>query len=191
VWNESWGPIGTGGGASALYPRPDWQANVAGGYGDHRIVPDTAWNAAVNGGVDVYITAYPQYNCGNTTGCWTVYGGTSAATPQTAALVALANAARSAAGKGPIGFLDPILYGGLGASAYSDVQAHHYGTASPAFAGSDVGVPGPVNKSVGDLVDNQLWQTPIAGYPTTLGYDATTGWGTPQAPAFVAGLASM
>jgi subtilase family serine protease len=190
VWNESWGPIGTGGGASALYSRPSWQSNVAGSYGDHRIVPDTAWNAAVNGGVDVYITAYPQFNCGNSTGCWTIYGGTSAATPQTAALVALANTARSAAGKGPVGFLDPILYGGLGASAYSDIVPQHYGTAPATFAGSEVGVSGSVNKSVGDLVDNQMWEVPVAGYPTSSGYDATTGWGTPRAPAFVAGLAS-
>jgi len=188
VWNESWGPIGTGGGASAIYPRPSWQTGADAGYGDRRIVPDTAWNAAVNGGVDVYITAYPQFNCGNTTGCWTIYGGTSAATPQTAALVALANAARQAAGEEPVGFLDPILYGGLGASAYTDMVPQHYGSAPATFAGSDVGVTGPVNKSVGDLVDNQLWQTPIAGYPTTAGYDATTGWGTPNAPAFVAGL---
>ncbi len=33
--------------------------------------------------------------------------------------------------------------------------------------------------------------TPIAGYRTGSGYDATTGWGTPQAPAFFKGLASM
>src|SRR6185437_11784989 len=64
VWNESWGPIGTGGGASAIYPRPSWQAGADAGYGNHRIVPDTSWNAAVNGGVDVYITAFPEYNCG-------------------------------------------------------------------------------------------------------------------------------
>ena len=190
VWNESWSPIATGGGESVLYGRPSWQQGVDPGYGDHRLVPDTAWNAAVNGGVDVYITAYPQYNCGNATGCWTFYGGTSAATPQTAGLVALANAARESVGKGPIGFLDPILYGGLGSSGYSDIVPRHYGTAPEAFAGSDVGVSGSVNKSVGDLVDNQLWETPIAGYPTTSGYDLTTGWGTPKAPAFVAGLAA-
>jgi subtilase family serine protease len=120
-----------------------------------------------------------------------VYGGTSAATPQTAALVSLANAARQAAGKQPVGFLDPILYGGLGASAYSDIVPRHYGSAPATFAGSDVGVSGAVNKSVGDLVDNQLWETPIAGYATTSGYDATTGWGTPKAPPFVTGLAGM
>jgi hypothetical protein len=45
-----------------------------------------------------------------------------------------------------------------------------------------------VYKSVGDLQDNQLWETAIPGYATTSGYDATTGWGTPKAPAFVAAL---
>lgn len=192
VWNESWAPIGTGGGVSTIYPRPSWQQGVGSTYGDHRLVPDTAWNAAVNGGVDVYYTAYPEYNCGNTTGCWTFYGGTSAATPQTAGLVALVNAARAASGKQPIGFLDPILYqDGVGASDYSDVVAMHYGSAPKSFAGSEVGVPGSVYKSVGDLQDNQQWGSSIPGYPTTPGWDATTGWGTPNAPAFVSTLAGM
>jgi hypothetical protein len=31
---------------------------------------------------------------------------------------------------------------------------------------------------------------PIPGYPTTTGFDATTGWGTPKAPAFVSVLAA-
>jgi subtilase family serine protease len=191
VWNESWAQIGTGGGASSIYPRPAWQSGVDPGYGNHRLVPDTAWNAAVNGGVDVYITAFPEYNCGNTTGCWTVYGGTSAATPQTAALVALVNAARHSAGKGPVGFLDPILYNGVGTSGYTDITPQHYGSAPATFAGSDVGVAGTVFKSAGDLVDNQMWQVPVAGYQTTSGYDATTGWGVPNAPAFVSDLASQ
>ena len=28
VWNESWLPAATGGGPSAIYPRPSWQAGV-------------------------------------------------------------------------------------------------------------------------------------------------------------------
>ena len=191
VWNESWASIGTGGGVSTIYPQPSWQQGTPGASSAGRTIPDTAWNAAVNGGVDVYITAYPQYNCGNSTGCWTIYGGTSAATPQTAALVALVNAARADQGKAPLGFLDPLLYGGIGSSAYTDIVPVHEGTAPPAFAGSDVGVPGTVNKSVGDLQDNQMWQVDTPGYPTTPGYDATTGWGAPEAAAFVAQLSAL
>lgn len=187
VWNESWAPIGTGGGASALYSRPSWQT-AGTSLGNHRIVPDTAWNAAVNGGVDVYITSYPEYNCGNSTGCWTFYGGTSAASPQTAALVALVNAARSSAGKAPLGFLAPMLYSGTGASsAYTDIVPKHLGSAPATFAGSEADGTA-VTKSAGDLVDNQMWDSSVPGYQTTTGYDATTGWGTPSAPAFVAAL---
>ena len=190
VWNESWAPIATGGGASVIYPKPPWQTVNVAGTSNQRLLPDTAWNAAVNGGVDVYITAYPGFNCGNTTGCWSFYGGTSAATPQTAALVALANAERTAEGKSPLGFVAPLLYSGVRASAYKDIVPLHYGSAPATFAGSDVGVNGTVQKSAGDLEDNQLWEVPVAGYPTTNGYDATTGWGTPMAPAFVAALAA-
>lgn len=191
VWNESWAPVATGGGVSTLYPRPSWQQGIDQQYGDHRMLPDTSWNAAVNGGVDVYITAYPEYNCGNTTGCWTVFGGTSAATPQTAALVALLNADLASRGDGPIGFLDPLLYGLSSSSykkAYTDIVPEEFGRAQRVFAGSEVGVPGPVYKSVGNLQDNQLWEVNVPGYPTTAGYDPTTGWGAPWAPGFVNAL---
>jgi subtilase family serine protease len=190
VWNESWGPIAGGGGVSTIYPQPSWQAGVAGTTTAGRTIPDTSWNAAVNGGVDLYITAYPQYNCGNDTGCWTFYGGTSAATPQTAALVALVNSARAAAGKQPLGFLDAFLYSGVGAADYTDIVPVHQGSAPKVFSGSDVGVSGPVLKSVGDLVDNQLWEVDTAGDPTTTGYDTSTGWGAPIANEFVAALAA-
>lgn len=195
VWNESWAPIATGGGVSTLYSRPSWQDGVDPQYGNHRLVPDTSWNAAVNGGVDVYITAYPEYNCGNATGCWSVYGGTSAATPQTAALVALLNASLASQKKGPIGFLDPLLYQ-LGkssyySSAYQDIVPQHYGTALATFSGSEVGVSGPVTKSVGDLMDNQLWGASVPGYATTSGYDPTTGWGVPVAPGFISALEAL
>jgi len=196
VWNESWlvAPSGgggaTGGGASVIYPRPPWQQDVDPGYGDHRLVPDTAWNAAVNGSVDIYITAYPEFNCADTTGCWTTVGGTSAASPQTAGLVALVSAARASAGKTPIGFLSPVLYQGVGATAYTDITPQHYGSAPTTFPGTVIG-GGSVAKSAGDLQDNQIWQVAVAGYATTNGYDATTGWGVPRAAAFVKQLAAM
>ena len=150
-----------------------------------------AWNAAVNGGVLVYITAYPASNCGDTHRMLDLLRRHVGGDTQTAGLVALVNAARSAAGKGPIGFLDPLLYNGIGAADYTDIVPQHYGSAPKAFAGADVGVSGPVASSAGDLVDNQLWQVPTAGYATTGGYDPTTGWGAPNGSAFVSALAAM
>jgi subtilase family serine protease len=91
VWNESWGPIATGGGLSTVYGRPDFQSSVAGVVGDHRGVPDLAWNAAVNGGVLVWHTYFPEIS-GT---AWGVFGGTSASSPQVAALTAIANQSRA------------------------------------------------------------------------------------------------
>lgn len=179
VWNESWLPAATGGGPSAIYARPSWQSGVLTGQGDHRLVPDVAWNAAVNGGVLVYISAYPAYN--GPAGFY-IYGGTSAASPQVAALTALANERRAAEGKGPIGNANPAIYAS-GGSWFDDVTPAIEGTAQS-----------------GRLVNNQDWDSngngqavtpdPVPGWPTLSGYDMTTGWGTPNAPAYVAGLAA-
>lgn len=177
VWNESWLPAATGGGPSAIYGRPAWQAGVTPTAGDHRLVPDIAWNASVNGGVLVYITAYPAYQRSG----WHVYGGTSAASPQLAGLTALAAQERREAGKPPLGNIDPALYTHPG--WFTDVKPVTEGTAAS-----------------GKLVDNRLWQFnadgsvspgPVPGWPTTNGYDMTTGLGTPWAPNYVHGLASQ
>jgi len=175
VWNESWLPAASGGGPSAIYSRPSWQDSVATVTGDHRGVPDLAWNAAVNGGVLVYISAFPS---AQRTG-WHVYGGTSAGSPQMAGVVALVNKGRSDVGKSPIGFLSPYLYG-LSAKDFSDMVPRTYGTAAS-----------------GVLRNNELWAyqadgsvapNGIPGYPTTKGYDMTTGLGRPVVANFVADL---
>jgi subtilase family serine protease len=178
VWNEKNLPAATGGGPSVIYSRPSWQSSVASAIGSNaRGVPDISWNAAVNGGVLVYITAYSNYQRPG----WHVYGGTSAASPQLAGVVALANAARADNGKGPIGYLNPILYS-LPSSDYRDVK--------PVSEGS---------VSAGQQVDNTLWQFnadgsvspgPVTGWPTTTGWDMTTGFGSPKAGSFVADLAA-
>jgi subtilase family serine protease len=180
VWNESWLPAASGGGPSSIYPMPSWQSSVASVIGtDARGIPDLAWNAAVNGGVLVYITAYPNYQRAG----WHVYGGTSAASPQLAGVVALANAARADEGRGPIGFLNPLLYSGTLSSAdFRDVVPVTEGTAAS-----------------GQLVDNTLWQYnadgsvspgPVPGWPTRAGWDMTTGFGSPVVGPFVADLAA-
>ena len=191
VWNESWLPAATGGGVSAVYPRPSWQDGVLSGAGNHRLVPDLAWNAAVNGGVLVYETYPPAWTGYAAYSGWAPVGGTSAASPQVAALTALANQARTQNNEQPIGWMNPLLYtdknlgpsgttGFAGTGAFRDIIPQQYGS-----------------QPYGNLDNNQLWQFnsdgsvspgPIPGQPTTSGYDLTTGWGTPRAPGYVAAL---
>ncbi len=175
VWNESWLPAATGGGPSAIYARPSWQSGVLPGAGDHRLVPDLAWNAAVNGGVLVYQSFFPSVDRVG----WHVVGGTSAASPQVAALTALA---AEKAGHG-LGNIDPALYA-AGGSAFTDVAPVHQGAA------------GVIS---GELTTNRMFDDngdglpvswdPVPGWDVLAGYDLTTGWGTPNAPAYVAALA--
>jgi subtilase family serine protease len=152
---------------------------VAGVVGAHRGVPDVSWNAAVNGGVLVYRSFFPAIDGPPS---WAVYGGTSAASPQAAAMTAIANQARKAAGKAPIGDLNAAIYspGFSRAAAFRDIIARTYGTAPS-----------------GVLQNNRIWDTradgfvtpdPVPGYPTTTGYDLTTGWGSPVAPGYVGEL---
>jgi len=56
--------------------------------------------------------------------------GTLDVTPGASAalLLAEANAARSAAGKSPLGFLDPLLYSGVGAADYTGIVPQRYGS---------------------------------------------------------------
>jgi subtilase family serine protease len=179
VWNETWGPIGTGGGLSSVYGRPSFQDDLVGVVGNHRGVPDLAWNAAVNGGVLVFHSYFPTLEGGS---AWGVFGGTSASSPQVAALTAIANQGRTALGKDGIGDLNKVIYsaGFDKGSAFLDIVPQTYGTAAS-----------------GVLDDNQMWEYaadgtvhpgPVPGYPTTTGYDLTTGWGTPKADGYIGQL---
>lgn len=181
VWNESWLPAATGGGPSAIYPQPSWQAPVSGRIpGDARGVPDLSWNAAVNGAVLVNLQSF----LGPDDQGFYLIGGTSAATPQVAALTALANQRRAADGKAPLGLLGPELYS-LPSDAFVDVAPVHQGAASVIS---------------GDLTSNTMFDYngdgnpvtvgPIEGWPTLNGWDMTTGFGTPWAPNYVADLAA-
>lgn len=177
VWNESWLPAATGGGRSVIYPRPSYQDGVASIIGaDARGVPDLSWNAAVNGGVLVYTSFYPNaFRVG-----WHTFGGTSASSPQVAGVIALANEQQAAAGKPPLGALNPLLYKVGGGPAFRDVVPVKQGTAVS-----------------GDLRSNQLFvfnadgsvsPGPVAGMPTLTGWDMTTGFGSPKVPAFIAAV---
>lgn len=92
----------------------------------------------------------------------TIYGGqvvsldgTSAASPTTASIFALVNDALLAAGEKPLGFLNPWLYSGAGAQAFTDVV-------NGSSSGCDTG-----------------------GFAAGEGWDAASGWGTPQFPTIL------
>ena len=90
-------PYASGGGVSAVYPRPSYQAGVAFTTGTSREVPDIAMSASCADTVDVY---------SSTLGGWLLVCGTSEASPLIAGVVALAD---QVAGH-PLGLINPALY---------------------------------------------------------------------------------
>jgi len=86
----------SGGGTSAVFPRPAWQQGVAtGGVARRRRVPDVAANADPDSGYRVCFE-----------GRWVVGAGTSASAPVWAGLLARVNQMRGT----PAGLVTPLLY---------------------------------------------------------------------------------
>jgi kumamolisin len=140
----------TGGGVSTVFPVPDWQKGVAvpsvnPGAIAGRCVPDVAANAA--GSTGYYMVAG---------GKGQVSGGTSAASPLWAGLIARLNANLNPNKR--VNYLTPLLYaankntGGrpLGALACNDITQGDNDTAA------------------------------AGGYRAAPGYDAASGWGSPN-----------
>ena len=98
VWNDSFGA--GGGGQSAVFARPPFQAGVGGVVGDHRGTPDISMSAAIAGGCWVY-ESFSASGAG-----WEIFGGTSEATPIFSGIVALAD---QVAGH-RLGDINPALY---------------------------------------------------------------------------------
>jgi kumamolisin len=150
----------TGGGVSAVFARPDWQANVKiqsvnPGAIVGRCIPDVAANADWNASPYLLVVdgkAQPN-------------GGTSAATPLWASLIALINEQRGAGNR--IGYLTPVLY-----------QSQ-----SGANAGNTVGSQGCIDVDSGNNNTDA-----IGGYSAGSGYDAVSGWGIPNGQKLQAAL---
>jgi subtilase family serine protease len=169
VWNEPYMPNATGGGLSAIFPTPAFQSGLPQTLlKGCRGVPDISWNATVNGGVMVYMSA--SYGSSGYVGPWALVGGTSASTPELAGLIALANQLRAQNGKGSIGYLNAILYQ-LPADDFNDILPQTFGPVA--------------------LNDNTQFGSGVPGFPTTPGYDLTTGLGSPRAYKFVHDLADL
>ena len=82
VWNDPFGA--GGGGTSAVFARPGFQARVQRITGAARGTPDVSLSAAVDGGVWVYFTFVRP------TSPFHIFGGTSAATPEFSGIVSMA-----------------------------------------------------------------------------------------------------
>jgi subtilase family serine protease len=154
VWNDGFGA--GGGGYSVVFTRPGYQNGVVSNA--MRGLPDVAYNAAVISAVNVYESFDPTTSPG-----WALIGGTSAATPQWAALAALADNYAANHGKGPVGFLNPKLYViGTNPAKYA-ADFHDITLGNNSFDG-------------------------ITGFSAASGWDAASGWGTPDAAHLIPDL---
>ncbi len=156
VWNSY---HAGGGGISAQWPMPTYQADAPPGVGvintrssgtpcevatgDCREVPDVSADA------DPY-TGYAVF----WDGAWYSYGGTSAGAPLWAALLTLTDASRACGGK-PVGFANPDLYA---TAAHDPSTFHDITSGNNDYTGENAGT-----------------------YPATPGYDMASGLGTPTA----------
>jgi subtilase family serine protease len=158
AWNDSYGS--SGGGYSTIFARPSYQDGfVSSG---HRGVPDVSYSGDVNNGL---LIAWSQ---GDPTQVGNVYefGGTSAATPQWAAIVALANQNAHH----PVGFLNDKLYA-LARSRYSTVFRDVAKGNNTVVTGGNTTLPITGSTDTGKVH--------VTGYPAGKGWDAVTGLGTP------------
>ena len=109
VWNDGLGNGAGGGGVSAVWPLPSWQASVPTVYSKtNRNVPDVCLNADTNTGYAIYFG-----------GQWQIYGGTSCAAPLWAAFTACVNQELAATGQSPLGFANPKFYAIGNGAAYT------------------------------------------------------------------------
>ncbi|MGB8887956.1 MAG: S53 family peptidase [Candidatus Korobacteraceae bacterium] len=148
VWNDLPNDGATGGGVSATFPLPSWQANanvppsVNPGSFVGRGLPDVSGDADPETGYTVQVD-----------GSQFTVGGTSAVAPLWAGLLTLVN---QALGK-PVGYLNPSLY----QSVYSAASTFHDITSG----------------NNGD-------------YSAGPGWDACSGWGSPDGTAILQALSS-
>jgi len=179
VWNDGTTVGASGGGVSSFWPMPAYQKNApsflhvinghssgaecAASSGDCREIPDVSADGDPATGYVIYwngsgtATGFPTPTQG-----WQVVGGTSAAAPAWAALVALTNASARCGGT-PIGFANPALY-------YAAATA--YGT------------------DFNDITSGDNDMTGLNGglFPAGAGYDMATGLGSPNGTALAQAL---
>lgn len=150
VWNDGGGA--SGGGISRFFPAPAFQQSLPASaqqlLGGKRGVPDVSAAADPRTGLAIYIA-----------GQWTLAGGTSAAAPLWAGLMAVAD---QVAGR-PLGDINPALYK-IAASAQYSSAFRDVTSGDNSYNGKGVSVQ---------------------GYQATAGWDAVTGLGSPDAEKLI------
>jgi subtilase family serine protease len=161
VWTGSTrpSPFATGGGTSEFFARPSYQNGVKAVTGAGRGVPDISMSAACNGAVDVY-GSYAAKG-------WSLDCGTSEATPEFAAIVAIAD---QVAGHS-LGVINPTLY-------------QLYAQQAPGIVDVTSG-----NNTVAFYQKGKKSPVTVKGYSAGNGYDLATGVGTIDASLFAYELA--
>jgi len=114
-----------GGGFSDTFAQPSWQADAVKGYlasPDAALPASTFYNASGRAYPDVSaLGGQKTPYCVATSGSFEGVAGTSAACPVVAGVFGLLNNARLAAGKPPLGFLNPFIY--QNGAAFNDVTS--------------------------------------------------------------------
>ena len=157
----------SGGGFSHVFAKPSYQNILPAGSsftGTTRGVPDVAFQASSATGALVYLSLPPDGNGSNvssTTAGWYDIGGTSLSCPQWAGLVAIADQING----GGLGLINPALYK-IGADP-ARYAADFFDVATGNTNQADPSIP---------------------GFPSTTGWDAVTGLGTPNAANLVPDL---
>lgn len=176
VWNDAWINWASGGGSSIEFDIPDWQESVADRIyaqsGTGRGVPDLAWSASGLGRIIKY-----------TDGTWTANEGTSVASPQVAALIALVNQYLEQQDMDYVGHLNQWLYQIDDDNAFNDILPVSQGTV---LAGEQVN-----NRTFEYTDDGALVYSDVLGYPVIEGWDMTTGFGSPRGKYFLEALVEV
>ena len=146
--------IASGGGFSTVWSEPSYQQGTIHG-GKQRAVPDVSYNAAVLHGVLRTSTSRPSSEAGLR------FGGTSAGSPQWAAITAIAD---QMAGH-DLGFINTALY--------------HIGQAPPHYSAGFHDITSGTNSAV--ELDSATTPSPSLGYSAGTGWDPVTGLGSPIA----------
>ncbi|KAL8278991.1 hypothetical protein RQP46_008660 [Phenoliferia psychrophenolica] len=111
----------SGGGLSNIFSLPSYQATAVKGYLSKFAPIDAGWNSSGNARGYPDISANGENYDVIVDGQSTPEDGTSASAPVVAAIITLANDARIAAGKGPVGFINPALYSAAFKDAFNDI----------------------------------------------------------------------